>query len=243
MAQKVAFFDLDGTFFRWQLYLELVFELKERDVFDAETATKLNESFVAWQGKKRPWRDFEITTIQAFESVLTNLTTDTFDDAAQAVVSRSGHRIYNYTKKLLDTLKLKGYYTLAISGSHQEIAGLFAEKYGFDECIGAIYERQDTRFTGNISRFVPGRKHEIIEEFLSVNPDKTLKGSVAIGDSEGDISMLEMVDRPIAFNPSADLLEEAKRRGWEIVIERKSLAYTLKKGDDGPYVLAQTDHF
>lgn len=243
MAQKIAFFDLDGTFFRWQLYLELVFELKDRGVFSTEVAELLNESFVAWQGKQSPWRDFEITTIQAFESALGDLETSVFDEAAQAVVSRSGHRIYNYTKQLLNTLKQEGYFTLAISGSQQEIAEPFAKKYGFDDCIGAVYERRDTRFTGNISRYVPGRKHEIIQHFMDSNPGIALEGSVAIGDSEGDISMLDMVDRPIAFNPSVKLMEEAQKKGWEIVIERKSLAYTLKKGSDGSYILAQTDSY
>lgn len=243
MPRKVAFFDLDGTFFRWQLYHELVFELKDRNVFDEATAHQLDEALVAWQSKRRSWHDYEMKVIKALEPALASLETRLFEDAAEAVISRSGHKIYNYTKHLLDELKQEGYFALAISGSQQEIAETFAAKYGFDACIGALYERKDGKFTGTISRYVPGRKHEIIQEFLDSHSDTTLEESVAVGDSEGDISMLEMVDRPIAFNPSSGLFDKAKEAGWEIVIERKNMAYTFKKGSDGQHLLAQTNSF
>lgn len=243
MSQKVAFFDLDGTFFRWQLYHELVFELKDRNVFDHQTAHHLEAALVAWQSKQLSWHDYEMKVIKALEPALESLETHLYEKAAEAVISRSGHKIYNYTNRLLNTLKQEGYYTLAISGSQQEIAEAFAQKYGFDECIGALYERKDGKFTGSVVRYVPGRKHEIIQEFLGSHPELTLENSVAVGDSEGDSSMLEMVSRPIAFNPSSGLFKQAEHAGWEIVIERKNMAYTLKKDDNGHLVLAKTDIF
>lgn len=243
MSQKIAFFDLDGTFFRWQLYHELVFELKNQGFFDSQTAERLDSSLMEWQAKRRSWREYEVEVISALEPLLSTLETARFDTAVQAVMAHSGHKIYSYTKQLFDNLKEAGYFTLAISGSQQEITEIFAEKYGFNACIGALYERKDGYFTGNTTRRIPGRKHEVINDFLSSHPHITLKGSVAIGDSEGDISMLEMAERPIAFNPSSGLLDEARKRGWEIVIERKSVAYSLRKGNDGQYLLAETDSF
>lgn len=240
MAQKIAFFDLDGTFFRWQLYHNLVFELKDRGFFSEEAAARLDESLFDWQARQKTWYDYESDVITAFEPLLKSMDLHLFDEAAQAVVSKSGHKIYNYTKKLLDNLNSQGYFTLAISGSQQEIAESFANMYGFSDCIGVLYERSNGKLTGNVVRRVPGRKHEIIKEFLGSHPEITLEGSIAIGDSGGDISMLEIVDRPIAFNPSEELLAKAKENGWEIIIERKNIAYTLKRGDDG-YLLEKTD--
>lgn len=240
---KLAIFDLDGTLFHWQLYHELVFELKTRGVFSPETADELDAALIAWQARRLKWRDYELKVVRALEPAIASLTPEFFEDAAQAVVRRSGHKIYNYTKHLLDELKAAGYYCLAISGSQQEIAEAFAEQYGFDSCIGALYERRDGRFTGVVERRVPGRKHEIIEEFLAQHPKITLAGSVAIGDSGGDISMLEMVERAIAFNPSDELLQTARARGWDIVVERKDVAYIMRKGTDGSYLLAETNAF
>jgi phosphoserine phosphatase len=67
----------------------------------------------------------------------------------------------------------------------------------------------------------------------------TFAGSIAIGDSESDIAMLELVERPIAFNPSKGLFKEAQKQGWPVVLERKNMIYELEnRGNE--YVLAET---
>jgi phosphoserine phosphatase len=57
----------------------------------------------------------------------------------------------------------------------------------------------------------------------------TLRGSIGVGDTESDIPFLRLVDRPICFNPNRKLLREARRRGWEVVVERKDVVYKIKK--------------
>ena len=41
--QPVAIFDIDGTFFRWQLFHELVFQLKDMGCFSEKISKKLDE--------------------------------------------------------------------------------------------------------------------------------------------------------------------------------------------------------
>ncbi|HTK39615.1 MAG TPA: HAD family phosphatase [Patescibacteria group bacterium] len=240
--KKLAVFDIDGTLFRWQLYHELVFELKERDHFSEEEARALDEALISWQAKHISWRDYEMLVIHTIEDHIRDITPTDLEESARAVVDRSGHKIYGYTAKLLRELGEAGYFTLAISASQQEIVEQFAQKYGFDDCIGALYERVDNVYTGKKSRSVHGRKDELIHEYLATHPEITLEGSYAVGDSAGDTAMLELAETPIAFNPSDDLLDIAMERGWRIVIERKNVAYTLE-GPDGHFVLAKTDRF
>jgi phosphoserine phosphatase len=57
----------------------------------------------------------------------------------------------------------------------------------------------------------------------------TLKGSVGVGDSEGDISFLEQVENPICFNPNRILYRHALLSGWKVVVERKDVIYEIKK--------------
>jgi phosphoserine phosphatase len=54
-----------------------------------------------------------------------------------------------------------------------------------------------------------------------------LEGSVGVGDTEGDISLLEAVELPICFNPNMKLFERAKLKDWKVVIERKDVIYEL----------------
>lgn len=192
--------------------------------------------------KKASWFEYEMKVIAAFEKYLSQIEPDTLQELAQTVVNQSGHKIYNYTLTLLKKLQAQGYYTLALSASQQVIAEAFARKYDFDDCIGADYATDGASFTGEKSRIVHDRKGKIIREYTSSHPELSLDGSVAVGDSGGDIGMLELVENPIAFNPSEELLKVAIEKGWKIVIERKNIAYTMES-NDGSTILAQTDRF
>ena len=237
---KFAAFDIDGTLFRWQLFHELVFALKEMGCFDDETSKGLDGAFLAWRGWKMPFDDYEMYVVRAIENNLASIPPSGFDRAAKQIVERSGHKVYKYTRDLITTLKKDGYHVIAISGSQQEIIEPFAELYGFDGCIGALYERKDGLFTGKKLRHIPGNKATLLKEYVDEHV-LDFADSVAVGDSAGDIPMLEIVENPIAFNPAHDLLEHATTKGWRIVLERKNVAYELQKGYDGPYILEKTD--
>jgi HAD superfamily hydrolase (TIGR01490 family) len=237
--QKFAAVDIDGTLFRWQLFHELVFELKDQHLLDAEASITLEKAFIDWRGLKTSFHDYENRVVAVITNHITRIKPEELELAARKVVARSGHKVYAYTASLVADLKKQGYTLLAISGSQQEIAELFAKRYGFDHCIGMVYERDAKgRYTGKYERFVVGRKAEIIKNFIT-EQNLTLQGSYAVGDSGGDISMLELVDYPIAFNPDETLQKTAVKNGWPIVIERKNLAYKLESSPNG-YSLAET---
>ena len=54
--------------------------------------------------------------------------------------------------------------------------------------------------------------------------------------------MLKLVDNPIAFNPTAELYEQAVKNKWKIVIERKNMMYTLEPNDDNYRLTQATPH-
>ena len=240
MPRKLAIFDLDGTVYRWQLYHELVFTLKDKGMFSAEAAEKLDSAYDAWRNRQASFDTYERQVIDTLVGSLTRIPPHTFDEAAQEVSERSGRKTYRYTLALMRTLKEQGYFLLAVSGSQQEVAELFSRKFDFDDCIGSLYERDGDQFTGNIVRFIPGNKDRYIKEYADIH-GFTLDDSVAVGDTGGDITMLELVDNPIAFNPNGELLKVAQERGWKIVVERKNVALTLETDVQGHTSLTSTD--
>jgi HAD superfamily hydrolase (TIGR01490 family) len=242
MSKKFAVFDIDGTLFRWQLFHELVFALKDQQLFDADASIALDKAFIDWRGLKSSWSDYESQVVGAIETQISHIEPAELERTARQVVAKSGHKVYAYTANLVKDLKEKGYFLLAISGSQQEIAELFAHKHGFDACIGMVHERDaNGKYTGKYERFVVDRKANIAKEYVQ-NHGLTYADSFAVGDSAGDIGMLELVENPIAFNPSQELFDAATANNWPIVIERKNIAYRLEKGNDG-YSLAETRHF
>jgi HAD superfamily phosphoserine phosphatase-like hydrolase len=239
--KKIAVFDIDGTLFRWQLFHELVFELSSRNILDRKTSSDIEKQFLSWRALTGTWRDYEDKVIAALLANIETIHPGDLSKAAEAVIKRSGHKVYNYTSTLARQLKKEGYFLLAITGSQQEIAEPFTKKHGFDKCIGLLHSRDQTTglFTKQYDRYVIGNKAKILTEFIADNGFNT-KDSYAIGDSEGDSQILEIAENPIAFNPDEGLLKIALDKKWPVVIERKNIAYNLVAKPGGNY---QLDNF
>ena len=83
------------------------------------------------------------------------------------------------------------------------------------------------RFTGRVLyEDIIANKGKVLRRAVA-KEGLTLAGSVGVGDTESDIAFLKMVERPFAFNPSMKLYRHAKKRGWEVVVERKDVIYRL----------------
>lgn len=226
--QKIAIFDIDGTFFRWQLYHELIFSLKDNGLFSPQVSADLEQALFDWKALKATWEDYEGKVVKVAETELNKINSQQLRHIAIETVNNKGHRVYNYTLNLADKLKQDGYYLLAISGSFQEIVEVFSAKYGFNDHIGMIAKKDHNgNFTKGYDRPIAGHKAELLQAYLNNHPNLTLDGSYGVGDSASDIDILKMVANPIAFNPNEPLLKSAKEHHWPIVIERKNIAYSL----------------
>lgn len=236
--RKFAVFDIDGTLYRWQLYHELVQELAFAGVFAARAFHELSDRWNKWRGGLMSFDEYESYVVEVMMKNLPLVPISTFEAACDKVVEQSHHKTHHYPRQLLKDLKNQGYAIIAITGSQQELIQRFGKHYGFDIMVGAIYERNNGRFTGKITRPTIGQKPKILHQIVSEH-NLSWDGSLAIGDSDGDASLLELVEQPIAYNPSAGLFERANAEGWPIVVERKNIAYKMEKQGDA-LVLAQT---
>lgn len=236
MTKPFAVFDIDGTLIRWQLYHAIADALARLGYFDPESFKSVRQARMLWKQRAydESYQDYESRLVKAYDQLLTNLTVEQFNEAAEAVFNEYKDQSYIYTRDLIKKLKKKGYLLFAISGSQIEIVKKIAKYYGFDDYVGSKYQRINGRFTGE-KKLAKGNKHLILNTLVKKH-EATYSQSVAVGDSEGDISMLEAVERPIVFNPTKILFEIAKNRNWTIVIERKNMIYELK-AKDGSYIL------
>ena len=229
MNKKFAAFDIDGTIFRSGLYREVVYELLATGKAPKKLSDKFSQLEIDWQARKHKdaFKLYEKAMSDTFDSVLPSIKFADFDEAVVAVFGRTSDHVYVYTRDLIADLKKQGYTLIAISGSQEELVKPFADKYGFDIWVGQHYERGDNGyFTGDIIKTHYGK--DIILRRIIDERELSLKGSIAVGDSKGDVGMLSIVEQPIAFNPDKDLFNAAKHNSWKIVIERKNMIYKLE---------------
>ena len=240
--QKFAAFDIDGTLFRSGLHREVCYELTKMGKVPESVGSELTAKHRQWRHRLHgnAFEEFERTVVEYFDALTTQIKVADYDEAVKHVLEKKAENVYVYTRDLLKQLKSEGYFLVAISGSQIELVEPFARKYGFDAWVGQEWERGTEFFTGNITKTHTG-KDKIIKKLLDEH-NLTLKGSVGVGDSNGDTGMLGLVDHAIAFNPTAELYEKAIKSNWDIVVERKNMIYRLSP-NDGQYVLNSAKPF
>jgi HAD superfamily hydrolase (TIGR01490 family) len=227
--QPVAFFDIDGTVFRSSLLIELVEGLIAKKVFPLEAQNRYLDERSAWQDREGDYEEYINAVIAAFLENIKGVHYGDFADIGQQVVGLHSKRVYRYTRGMIAQLKQQGYYLIAISQSPKTILDEFCQQYGFDKVYGRMYEigPQD-QFTGVIQEeHLIQNKANIVKRVFDRHPELTPERSIAVGDTDSDIPLLETVDNPICFNPNQILLTHAKRMNWPVVVERKDVIYTL----------------
>jgi len=220
--QKVAFFDIDGTVFRSSLLIELVDSLIKAGIFPEDAQEEFSSQKKAWQNREGTYELYVYAVIHTYMKHIKGV-------HYGQVVAVQSRRVYRYTRDLIKKLKTEDYYIVAISQSPKTMLDDFCIQYGFDKVYGRYYEigPQD-RFTGVVTdEHLIENKANILKRVFDHNSDLTPEDSIAVGDTEGDITLLESVANPICFNPNQGLYGHAKRMKWEVVVERKDVVYFL----------------
>ncbi len=226
---RVAFFDIDGTVFRSSLLVELVSELIKEEIFPAEAYDEYYSAYAAWRDREGTYEAYIAAVIDSYLKHIKGVHYGTFADVGKRVVSVQQKRVYRYTRDLIKSLQAEDYHLIAISQSPKTVLDEFCRQYGFDKVYGRMYEigPQD-RFTGEVvDEQIIENKANIVERVFARHPELTRAGSLAIGDSDGDVPLLSQVERPICFNPNLALYDHARKHGWPVVVERKDVIYEL----------------
>ncbi|MHB8652052.1 MAG: HAD family hydrolase [Minisyncoccota bacterium] len=226
--RKVAVFDIDGTIFRSSLTIELVEQLIVRGVFPPDAREEFEHDHKRWIDREGEYQAYIEAVVATFMRYLKGVHYGDFKDAAEEVIAIQQNHVYRYTRDLIKTLNTDEYYLLAISHSPKAILEVFCKAYGFDKVYGKIYETGETgRFTGIIlEEHLIANKANILKRVIE-KEGLTLEGSFGVGDTETDISMLELVENPICFNPNGKLYRYAKLNAWKVVVERKDVVYEI----------------
>lgn len=240
MARPYAVFDIDGTLIRWQLYHALADTLAKSGAIDQKRYREVLKSRSNWKVRRsqNSYADYETTLIHLIDDSLPGIEYKNFADSCITVVERYQDQVYTFTRDLINQLRQQGYLIFAVSASPKELVEKVARYYNFDDYAGTIYEVRDNKLTGRKRLLLGNTKANTLSTLIDKHQAEQA-GSIALGDTENDVDMLKMAERPIAFNPSKELFSQAQNEGWEIVVERKNMVYQLKY-EHGKYVLAPT---
>ncbi len=225
---RLAIFDIDGTIFRSSLLIQLINTLVEKGIFPPAAQEETEKEYLAWLNRKGSYEDYINKVTKIYIKFIAGKTFKKINEIAQQVIAFQKDRVYRFTRDLIQKLKKENYLLVAISGSPSYIVAGYARTIGFDLCFGTEMEIRNSRFTGKALNLDSAYdKAKIIRSIIKRYPSISLKKCLAVGDTESDIPMLNMVGNPIAFNPNKSLLKYARKKLFQTVIERKDVIYKL----------------
>ncbi|MBI4049909.1 MAG: HAD family phosphatase [Candidatus Doudnabacteria bacterium] len=220
--KPVAIFDIDGTIFRSSLTIELLRELMRAKQVPASSVRTIQRYERQWLDRRADYGSYIWEIVRWFQHELKGRKQREIVAASKRVISQHKLRTYRYTLDLLAKIRRK-YFTIGISGSLLEVVREYNKFLKFDKFYGWEFGTDaQGRYTGTVLYDPPRYKKEVIARYVK-NHGLSFSRSVGVGDTESDIGFLELVEKPIAFNPNRKLAERARKANWPIVIERKDL--------------------
>lgn len=236
--QKAAFFDIDGTLFRNSLLIEHFLLLTADGVIDEDAwKNEIGPLYSKYQNRLGAYEDYLDKASLVYQQKLAGIDKATIDKYSDIVIEENKNKVYRITKKAVKFHKENGYKIFFISGSPMFLVEQFGEIYGADESISTIYEFDDTNlFTGKVTPMWDNRSKLGAVMELTKKYNINLESSYAYGDTNGDISMFQLVGHPHAINPSFELIDKLYtdnelREKTVIDIERKDVNYSFKLSD------------
>lgn len=220
--KPIAIFDIDGTIFRSSLTIELLKRLARRGIFEKNFMKNVERAERKWLNRQGHYDQYVAEVVEAYQRAIVGKKKNDVVAISREVIREQKFRTYRYTSDLLQKIRGK-YFTVGISGSPLEVVAEYNKFLKFDKIYGwefGIDERG--RYTNVILHAPPRYKKELIIRYIH-NHNLSLKNSIGVGDTESDMGFLELVSKPICFNPNSILARLARSRNWEIVIERKDL--------------------
>jgi phosphoserine phosphatase len=214
--KKIAFFDIDKTIYNGYLIFPLAEYFCQENIITKATVDCLYQDLLLYRSEQI---DYE-TTVEHFNAHfadgLKSCSPDTILNATVTLLNtREGGNFFAFAEPLMELLT-KTHDIYLVTGELQFVGEAVATYFSVRGYISSEMEVKGAAFTGNTGKSLARRegKSDAIEYLFSTYPPQ---GSLAFGDSEGDIDMLNTVDHAFCINATEGLLEVASLKNWNIV--------------------------
>lgn len=191
-------------------------ELNERGACGRASVVRLTSFIRSLPPDHLHTREAATTAYGLWADAMTGVRASTVRHVAHQVWERQRAELFPFTRTVVDLLRQRGWTTVLLSGSPQEIVHVAARDLGLDHAWGAEFAVDHGIYSGRVvsAPGVPGTKLALLR---SAQPGFRPTDAVAIGNSLTDLELLDAVDHPVAFEPDPALRQAAAVRGWPIV--------------------------
>lgn len=218
-GSAAAFFDVDGTLVRGQLFIPMIKPLFKWGYLKPGHLAKSVYRTVSYRMGLIKQKDIDRMWEETLEFVKGKRKTDVERVLADAFRAGGVRALRPAARFLVGEHRRQGHRVYLATSQTEEASKPLAEHLGLD---GIVATRMETTGAGVYTgRFVDGysygeRKAKHVEEFCAAN-GIDLSASWFYTDAAVDRPLMERVGHPVAVNPDRELAVVARARGWRVL--------------------------
>lgn len=226
--RKFLVSDGDGTLVVLTLLLFLIEALVKNQIgkFTPAIYDEWKKEHQDYLNHKGSYDSYINKVVEVFLKTIAGVKKSELEFCARVAVCTHKDQVHPHMLEELKFYKDNGYFLILLSHSPAAIVEIFAKEMGFDAWVGTDYLSSNGIYTGQAISYNKGEKLRK----LIVQRNLTTEGSVAFGDTEADIPMLELVDMPTCINPNYALWVEAIKRGWRVITIHRDVVVVFLDG-------------
>ena len=217
--KKVALFDFDRTFYKYDTFSLLQKHVKEDPTFGDQYAQFMNPTilpFIQYKLGLMKGEKVRAIAMQNFLKALDGGTEEEVREFFASIRETIEKDVHPKLEKQLMKHKQEGFHTVLVSGAYVPFLEEVVKRYPFDTIIGTNIPFKNGTVDSSIplAHLQADRKVDAVLQTFS-NEVIDWENSFAYSDRYSDLPMLSLVGHPVAVNAERSLKQYAKKKRWK----------------------------
>jgi HAD superfamily phosphoserine phosphatase-like hydrolase len=210
--KKLALFDFDNVIYSGHSIFDIIRQMEKDSIVSPAVWEMVEKQLALYKQNRSSYKEATDAILQSLMNNLVGKSYLEIKDYIRSFFKNNPDKFFDWPSHLLSLLK-ENYHVYIVTANLQFVAEIVVEKYYLSGYLSSTAQVVNGLFTGSLDKSMAGEKGEVSSLFNKY----PYSGSLAVGDSENDIDMLQKVEFPICYQPDEKLTKMANSRGWRIV--------------------------
>ena len=212
--RKIALYDIDKTSYKDFLLLDLVRYQFKNGILPKSNLSAIEKEIQSYTKGELTYPEMAQNVLEYWTKGLKGKRIENVTNSTKEFFQTEGKKFLPFVQESIDLLS-PTHNTYFITAEPQFVADEVTKIHRATGYASTVFEIKGGVFTGNVSTSLVSKekKGDVVKALLTTHAHKD---SLAFGDSDNDIEMLENVEYPICVNPNDELKRVATERKWNI---------------------------